>query len=343
MGINIIKYYSTNNECYSKNVNRVDSRYSTFQRRGAQGLMLHSVGCSQSSAKVFANNWNKAGAGVAVHAVLQADGTVYQCLPWNYRGWHAGGDANNTHIGIEMTEPDCITYVSGSKFTVSAANKSKAQAQVKGTYEAAVFLFAQLCEQLNLNPLTDIISHKEGYAKGIASNHGDPEHLWTQLGMGYTMDGFRKAVKTVMDGSAAYLEQQEAAKQETAAAKEIYRVRTAWNNAKSQIGAYTVLENAKKACKSGYKVYNGKGIVVYDPAANSAPAATSGFTAYKVRVKISNLYIRKGAGTNYNTNSFIKPGVYTIVAQSSGKGSTKGWGKLKSGAGWISLDYAYKL
>ena len=46
-----------------------------------------------------------------------------------------------------------------------------------------------------------IISHKEGCARGIASNHGDPEHLWNQLGTGYTMDGFRKAVKAAMSGA----------------------------------------------------------------------------------------------------------------------------------------------
>lgn len=38
-----------------------------------------------------------------------------------------------------------------------------------------------------------------------------------------------------------------------------------------------------------------------------------------------------------------RKGVFTIVAESSGTGSTKGWGKLKSGAGWISLDYAIKV
>ena len=51
-----------------------------------------------------------------------------------------------------------------------------------------------------LDPLGDgvIVSHKEGHKRGIASNHGDPEHLWKQLGMGYTMDTFRKAVKNAM-------------------------------------------------------------------------------------------------------------------------------------------------
>lgn len=63
---------------------------------------------------------------------------------------------------------------------------------------------------------------------------------------------------------------------------------------------------------------------------------------YKVRIKIANLNIRSGAGTNYSAKGFIAPGVYTIVNEASGKGATK-WGKLKSGAGWISLDYCEKL
>ena len=62
-----------------------------------------------------------------------------------------------------------------------------------------------LCEKYSLDPLADgvIISHKEGCSRGIASNHGDPEHLWTQLGMGYTMDGFRRAVKAAMGGASS--------------------------------------------------------------------------------------------------------------------------------------------
>ena len=78
-----------------------------------------------------------------------------------------------------------------------------AKAVTERTYKAAVELFAMLCQKFGLNPLADgvIISHKEGYARGIASNHGDPEHLWSQLGMGYTMDTFRKAVKEKMSDS----------------------------------------------------------------------------------------------------------------------------------------------
>ena len=62
---------------------------------------------------------------------------------------------------------------------------------------------------------------------------------------------------------------------------------------------------------------------------------------YTVKVTATDLYIRSGPGTNYGSKGFIKPGVYTIVAESNGTGASK-WGKLKSGAGWISLDHATK-
>ena len=65
---------------------------------------------------------------------------------------------------------------------------------------------------------------------------------------------------------------------------------------------------------------------------------------FMVRVKISNLIIRKGAGTNTaHTGKFTGKGVFTIVQVKSGTGSKAGWGKLKSGAGWISLDYAKRI
>lgn len=62
------------------------------------------------------------------------------------------------------------------------------------------------------------------------------------------------------------------------------------------------------------------------------------FTPYLVRITASVLNIRKGPGTTYAVTGQIKDrGVYTIVEQ---KGN---WGRLKSGAGWISLSYTKKV
>lgn len=176
----IIKVIAEKNKCY--------------QAGGVlhpQGIMLHSVGCAQPSAAVFARSFNQfqpGGASVCVHAVAQADGTVYQLLPWEMRGWHCGGSANSTHIGVEMTEPSAgMTY-------------AEAAEQIAGTYRTAVELFAALCKKYGFDPVRDgvIIGHAEGHRRGVASNHADPELLWRTYDMGYTMDGFRADVAEAM-------------------------------------------------------------------------------------------------------------------------------------------------
>jgi hypothetical protein len=65
--------------------------------------------------------------------------------------------------------------------------------------------------------------------------------------------------------------------------------------------------------------------------------------SYRVRVSIPDLNIRKGPGTDYETiGRYTGKGVFTIVEEHVGSGASM-WGRLKSGAGWISLDYAAKL
>lgn len=78
------------------------------------------------------------------------------------------------------------------------------------------------------------------------------------------------------------------------------------------------------------------------PATPTTPSTGSQTAvSYTVKVEISNLNIRSGPGTGYASKGTIKPGVYTIVAEAAGAGASM-WGKLKSGIGWISLDYAKK-
>ena len=196
----IVESFLTENPCYGYNVQRADNRYIKFQDEGPKGLMLHSVGCAQPDASVFISRWNKPTyTNACVHAFIDANsGVIFQTLPWNYRGWHCGsganGSSNNTHCGIEMCESKYIKYTTGAKFEILDAAKAKADA--KRTYDAAVELFAFLCEQYAIDPMTaGILSHNEGGKQGIASGHVDPEHYWTGLGLDYTMDKFRAAVK----------------------------------------------------------------------------------------------------------------------------------------------------
>jgi N-acetylmuramoyl-L-alanine amidase len=78
--------------------------------------------------------------------------------------------------------------------------------------------------------------------------------------------------------------------------------------------------------------------------AEPEPAKPTSNVPFIVKVNISNLNIRKGPGTNYSaTGRFTGIGAFTIVEVKAGTGSNAGWGRLKSGAGWISLDFAKKL
>ena len=180
--VNVVEAFVTQNPLYQQ-----------YTRIPVRKLVLHSVGCPQPSAAVFARQWQTAR--YFAHAVLQADGTVYQTMPWDYLCCHVGA-ANAYSIGIEMTEPDCIRYIGGATFVCS--DWARAIAQVTGTYNTAVALFAWLCTQFGLDPRSDIISHAEASAMGIGTDHADPEHLWRQLGRGYTMDGFRRDVAEAM-------------------------------------------------------------------------------------------------------------------------------------------------
>ena len=278
IGMKLVESFLTKNPCYTAG-----------RKITVKGLMLHSVGCPQPKASVFINSWNSPSYDNAcVHGFIDGnDGTVYQTLPWNHRGWHCGsgskGSGNNTHIGVEMCEPACIKYTGGATFTCS--DLATARKVAERTYNAAVELFAMLCKQYGLNPLSDgvVISHKEGHSRGIASNHGDPEHLWTQLGMGYTMNTFRQAVKAKMEGGSSG----------GTSGGTLYRVRKSWGDAASQLGAFAVLDNAKALADKnpGYAVFDENGKQVYP----SASGSTGSGTLYRVRKSWSDAASQKGA------------------------------------------------
>lgn len=103
---------------------------------------------------------------------------------------------------------------------------------------------------------------------------------------------------------------------------------------------------ANKVCPGDY-IYERLGDIAAKVNAKlgSAPTATTTSkspTPYTVRITATDLNIRKGPGTNNDKVGVIKPGIYTIVSEATGQGATL-WGKLKSGAGWVSLDYCKKV
>ena len=267
-----------------------------------------------------ANDWNNPGLDVCTHAFVGklADGGVgtVQTLPWNHRGWHAGtgtsgGSANNTHIAFEICEDDLTD-----------------EGYFRKVYQEAVELAAMLCKTYNLNPMADgvVICHSEGYQRGVASNHADVMHWFPKFGK--SMDTFRSDVSKAMTPAQV--------KPQPPVSGKTYTV----------VKGDTLSEIAQKygttvdtlAQLNGIKDPN---LIVVGQVLK-LPGSTTGFTPYTVKVTVTELRIRSGPGTDTEAQGFIEPGVYTIVEEADGPGA-KRWGKLKSGAGWISLDYAEKV
>lgn len=112
---------------------------------------------------------------------------------------------------------------------------------------------------------------------------------------------------------------------------EFYRVRKSWEDAKSQKGAYKNFNSAKFIADKnpGYKVFDSSGNCVYPK---------SGIEPYSVKITAASLNVRKGPGTSYGIVTVVRKNeIYTIVNESAG------WGKLKSGAGWIKLSYTKRI
>ena len=206
--IQIIERFATQSPCWKTNVYQqsigpehpdADARYQQYYS-SRHKLALHSLGCARASADYQSDKWNNPNNNSAIaHAVVDSnDGIARQNLRWDMRGWHCGTPGNNFMIGVEMGESDAIHY-KGSTDKFEVLDMEKARRHCTTAYNGAVALFAELCLMFALDPAEDILSHKEAAAKGLAGAHTDPEHYWVGLGMAYTMDGFRAAVKRQMD------------------------------------------------------------------------------------------------------------------------------------------------
>lgn len=184
---------------------RITAKYTTNNRYYGKScivpsmLVLHSTGDAEPSAENHYKYYNTKECGASVHAFIDAcTGEVIQTMPWCMPAMHVGTSVNYKSIAVEMCE-DGIKYTGGASFVIT--NPIMAREGARITYDAAVKLFAQLAEMYEI-PSHRIVSHAELAAKDEATNHADPEHLWTGLGLTYTMDGFRKDVKAKMERNA---------------------------------------------------------------------------------------------------------------------------------------------
>jgi|LDZT01.1.fsa_nt_gi LysM repeat protein len=290
--MNLRKLIFTENACYKAG-----------RKITPKGIMVHSTGVNNPNLRRYVgpddgllgvnqynNHWNQDrpdGRQVCVHAFIGKlkDGSIatYQTLPWNHRGWHAGGDANNTHIGFEICE-DGLTDAS----------------YFNAIYKEAVELCAYLCKEYKLDPMTagTIIGHYEGYQRGIASNHADPRHWFSRYGK--SMDTFRTEVKKLLSADEPPAGGSENTTYPEKLTTGYYRVRKTWADAKSQLGAYRILSNAKAQVdmNPGYYVFNNDGMIVYPTGSTSSPTykeytVVKGDSLWAIAAKLL------GSGTRY--------------------------------------------
>lgn len=294
-------------------------RYKSAELFTPKGVVLHSIGTPQPRASVLREFWQRDASPYVVHYMVD-DQNILHCMPDNLKCWHVGSPGNSKWIGIEMGEPSQIKYTSGATFTVS--DLAAAQAYAEAAYRNAVWLIARLCKEHGWDPFTAVYTHRDVTRQRLSNtDHVDPEHLWNGLGLGKTLLQLRRDVAAAMGQAAAA-----PATEQPSASGQMYRIRKTWADAASQIGAYTNLEYAKAACKDGYAVFDAAGEQIWP-------------LGYIVRITAqSGLNVRSGPGTNYGVvMTLAYGGGYTIVEEQNG------WGKLKSGIGWICLKYTERV
>ena len=399
--------------------------YKNTSKMTVKGVLWHSTGANNPSLKRYVqpsdnatdreewlkkigtnsykNDLNHTSNQIGLNAWIGklADGTVtsIQTMPWDYKPWGCAsgpkGSCNNGWIQFEICEDDL-----------------KDKKYFEAVYKEACELTAYLCDMFDIDPkgtvtvngvkVPTILCHADSHRLGFGSNHGDVLHWFPKFGK--DMDDARADVAKLIGTKASSTPAQPV---------EMYRIRKTWEDEKSQVGAYSDLNNAKKACdKAGkdYEVYNSKGVAIYPVApaekevssfkvgdevslingakysnglsiptwlysykmyvreirkdgnvvistqktgaitgvvapsqiipykATTITSANPTFVPYIVRISADILNVRNGAGTNYKINGQVKKyELYTIVDEKNG------WGKLKSGAGWIALNYTTKV
>lgn len=171
---------------------------------------------------------------------------AWQNLPLNLSGWHAAdgsGNGNRRTIAIE-----CI---------MSSAYNDRD----KKSEDNAARLAAALLKKYNLD-INHLYTHTH-WLNVRDGKSGSVDYLNTAKNPSKTCplyilphwSAFKAKVQSYMNSSASA--------STNTSTKQFYRVRKSWSDAKSQIGAFASLENAKKACKSGYSVFDSNGTVVY--------------------------------------------------------------------------------
>lgn len=359
--LDIIKAYAVKNLCYI-----------AAQKMIPQGIVVHSTGANNPNLKryvdaadevgvnQYGNHWNKAtpdGRNVCVHAFIGYDKNkqirVAEILPLDICCWGVGKGKKGSY----NTNPAYIQFE-------ICEDGLRDKTYYQKAFAVAAEYCAELCKTYGFS-VDEIVGHCEAYRLGYGSNHSDPEH-WMK-NFGETMDDFRKQVSEILKTNDVEKEnKEETASKNTfiekgdlvsiASNATYYSGKSVpswvksqnWYVATEPVGDRVVIDINEKGTNAICSPIHKKFLTVIKKAnvivsTNVTQKESSNSCPYRVKVTADCLYIRKGAGTNTaKVGSITDKGVYTIVEEKLDVGATQ-WGKLKSGAGWISLDYVRKI
>lgn len=328
MAINIVKQTSYNN-------------ISSTPNRSIKYIVVHytagttsRAGSARNTALYFSNYGINASADFIVD-----DSTIVQFNPdlRNYSCWHCGDSKNYNNgasfygkctnfnsIGIEV----CSSNNTGMMTAANDTHYYFTDAVVNKTIELVKYLM-----QTYDIPVSNVIRHYDVTGKWCPGIRG-----WNDESNSNSSKW--NAFKAELGASTGSSTEEVSGK---SSAKIVYRVRKTAEDAKTQIGAWSSLNSAKKQADqnaaNGYKVYDSNGKLVYEP--KTTTTTNTGFKSYTAVVTADVLNVRKGPGTNYGIATTIRKNeVYTIVEEKSGWGLLKAY---KAGRnGWVSLSYMKK-
>ena len=321
-GLKINEYLLTKH-----NINKIDMP--TIAMSNPIGITVHNTeSISVSSSTTMAEQYTRATVNgnmkdVRVHFYVD-DVCAWQNLPLSLSGWHAAdgsGNGNRKTISIEVI-----------------GNSKKAE-------DNAAKLIAYLLDQHNWNVNSNLYTHTH-WLNVRDGKKGTIDEL-------NTMKNSYKMCPIYILPHWNEFKQLVSSKQRNNSPKpnptaNLYRVRKTWEDAKSQIGAFGDLNNAKAACKPGYTVFDSNGVKIYSVPNNSTvkpvekPAAT---TVDKINVKYRAYSSGKWWGevinyNNINSNGYagIENGPIRGIAIKADKGQLKYRVHIKGGGwlGWIS-------
>ena len=292
--------------------------YSSRSSRDASYVTMHYTGNNKDTARANANYFGGAGRNASAHLFVD-DTEIYQSVPLNSVAWHCGAQTykhaycrNANSIGIEM----CCT---AGNYKISEKTKQN-----------AAYLCAYICKMLGISAgEVDkyVLRHWDVTGKNCpAQMAGSNNAEWV---------AFKNMVKSILNGGGTGNSTSGGTQ-----TKQMYRVRKTWADAASQKGAFTSLENAKKCAdeNKGYSVFDSNGNKVYPASANTGTSCN-----YVVKITVDGLRYRDNPGTSgTKVLGYLKKNYkYTVVEERTVNGVK--WGKLKSGAGWFSLQSEYSV